>query len=98
MLGISIIDAYQRNGYGPEAINWALDWAFKFGGMHRVGLTCYGFNDRGQRLYERLGFVKEETIRERLWFDGAWHDEIYYGMLESEWGKLRSSQKAEQLA
>lgn len=98
MLGISIIDAYQRNGYGPEAINWALDWAFKFGGMHRVGLTCYSFNDRGQRLYERLGFVKEGTVRECHWFNRAWHDEIYYGMLESEWENLRSSQKAKQLA
>jgi RimJ/RimL family protein N-acetyltransferase len=25
MPGISIINAYQGNGYGPEAINWALD-------------------------------------------------------------------------
>jgi len=89
MLGISVIDAYQGNGYGPEAINWALDWAFKFGGMHRVGLACFGYNDRSQKLYERLGFVKEGTVRESIWFNRAWHDEIYYGMLESEWEKLR---------
>lgn len=90
MLGISIVDAYQGHGYGPEAINWALNWAFKFGGMHRVGISCFGFNDRGQRLYEKLGFVKEGTVRECLWFNRAWHDEIYYGMLESDWEKLRS--------
>ncbi|KAK7414945.1 hypothetical protein QQX98_006270 [Neonectria punicea] len=93
MLGISIVDAYQGHGYGPEAINWALDWAFKFGGMHRVGLSCYGYNDRGQRLYERMGFTKEGTVRECLWFNRAWHDEVYYGMLESEWEKLRSNQE-----
>ncbi|KAJ8130641.1 hypothetical protein O1611_g2986 [Lasiodiplodia mahajangana] len=94
MLGINIINDHQGRGYGPEAINWALDWAFKFGGMHRVGLACYGYNDRAQRLYERLGFVKEGTVRECHWFNRAWHDEIYYGMLESEWEKIRSLQQS----
>jgi RimJ/RimL family protein N-acetyltransferase len=28
MLGISIINDYHGQGYGPEVINWALDWAF----------------------------------------------------------------------
>lgn len=88
-LGIFIIDTYQGNGYGPEAVDWALDWAFRFAGMHRVGLGCYGYNDRARRMYEKLGFVKEGTVREKLWFDRAWHDEIQHGMLESEWEKLR---------
>jgi RimJ/RimL family protein N-acetyltransferase len=42
---------------------------FQCGGMHRVGLTCCGYNNRGQRLYEQLGFVKERTVRECLWFN-----------------------------
>lgn len=93
MLGIAITDAFQGHGYGPEAINWGLDWAFKFGGLHRVGLTCYSFNDRGQKVYERLGFVKEGILREKIYFDRVWHDEIHYGMLESDWEKLRDPEK-----
>ncbi|KAI0384785.1 acyl-CoA N-acyltransferase [Hypomontagnella monticulosa] len=98
MLGINIISAYQGKGYGSEAINWALDWAFRFGGFHRVGLSCYEYNNRGKRLYERLGFVNEGTVRECIWFNRAWHDETYYGMLESEWEKLRAAQKGGKLA
>jgi RimJ/RimL family protein N-acetyltransferase len=89
LLGIAIIDAHQNQGYGPEAISWVLDWAFKFGGQHRVGLTCFSYNDRAQRAYERLGFVREGTIRESIWFNGAWYDNIYYGMLETDWDRLR---------
>jgi RimJ/RimL family protein N-acetyltransferase len=89
ILGVAIIDAHQGKGYGPEVINWALDWAFKFGNLHRVGLDCFGFNHRGQKVYERLGFIKEGTTRECLWFDRGWHDVIQYGMLESEWETLR---------
>jgi RimJ/RimL family protein N-acetyltransferase len=88
-LGIAIVGAHQNQGYGPEALSWVLDWAFKFGGQHRVGLYCYSYNDRAQRAYERLGFVKEGTLRENIWFNGAWYDTICYGMLETDWDRLR---------
>ncbi|KAJ5795995.1 uncharacterized protein N7518_004535 [Penicillium psychrosexuale] len=36
MIGISIADGFRGKGYGGETINWALDWAFQHGGLHRV--------------------------------------------------------------
>lgn len=90
-LGIYIVDPYRGKGYGSEAVNWALDWAFRFAGMHRVSLSCYGYNERAQRVYERLGFVKEGMLRDNLWFDRRWHDEVLYGMLEEEWERIRSA-------
>ena len=35
-LSIMIYSPHQGKGYGTEAINWALDWAFKIAGMHSV--------------------------------------------------------------
>jgi hypothetical protein len=35
-LSIMIYRPHQGKGYGTEAINWALDWAFKIAGMHSV--------------------------------------------------------------
>ena len=89
MLGLSIIGAHQGNGYGPEAINWVLDWAFKFGSLHRVSLHCHSFNHRGVKLYERWGFTKEGVLRECLWFNRAWHAILVFAMLESEWEALQ---------
>jgi hypothetical protein len=40
-IGINIAKDYQGKGYGSEAINWALDWAFTFGGLHRVAIECF---------------------------------------------------------
>src|ERR1700761_2250132 len=57
-LGVQVAAPYRGKGYGSEAIDWTLDWAFKFAGFHRVTLETHGYNDRAQRLYERLGFVK----------------------------------------
>ncbi|KAF7555507.1 hypothetical protein G7Z17_g2165 [Cylindrodendrum hubeiense] len=58
-MSISLATSYQGQGYGAEAINWALDWAFRFGGYHRVALNTVSFNERAQHLYKRLGFTEE---------------------------------------
>nr|RBQ91380.1 hypothetical protein FVER53263_13186 [Fusarium verticillioides] len=94
-IGIVIAEPFRNQGYGGESINWALDWAFRFGGYHRVGIGTFGFNERGQHLYKKLGFVEEGRSREALWFDRKWWDMIDYGMLEHEWETLRAKQKSD---
>jgi RimJ/RimL family protein N-acetyltransferase len=66
-----------------------LDWAFRHGGLHRVGIQTFGFNERAQHLYKKLGFVEEGRSREAVWHDRKWHDMVDLGMLESEWMALR---------
>ena len=89
MIGISLADPFRGQGYGLEAINWGLDWAFKFGGMHRVSLIGFSYNDRALKLYRKMGFVDEGREREAIYHDRGWHDMIIMGMLEHEWEKLR---------
>ncbi|KAI1324042.1 acyl-CoA N-acyltransferase [Xylariaceae sp. FL0255] len=88
-IGLVIAAAYQDKGYGSEAINWALDWAFRLGGYHRVEIGTVSFNERAMHVYKGLGFVEEGRSREAHWFDRKWHDMVSYGMLESEWAALR---------
>lgn len=35
-IGLDILPDYQGKGYGGEAITWALDYAFRRAGLHRV--------------------------------------------------------------
>jgi RimJ/RimL family protein N-acetyltransferase len=84
-IGIHLASDYQRKGYGSETIKWILNWAFQMAGLHRVGITCFSYNPGARRLYERLGFVYEGSERESLWYDGEWHNNLFLGMLMSEW-------------
>ncbi|OCL02268.1 hypothetical protein AOQ84DRAFT_423820 [Glonium stellatum] len=68
-LGISTSRQYRGMGYGSEAINWALDWAFKFSGVHSVSPNCFSSNMCAEKLYERLEFMREGRRRERVWFN-----------------------------
>lgn len=87
-MSIDILPEYQNKGYGSEAIKWAMDWAFKTGGIHRVVVECYGYNVGAARLYRRLGFVEEGKKRDYLWHEGEWCDLLLFSMLESDWKKL----------
>ena len=91
-IGVNVIAAYQGQGYGSEAIEWALSWGFLCAGLHRIGIGCFSYNEGARRLYERLGFTLEGRMRESLWHDGGWHDIIEFSMLEHEW-RERQSQK-----
>jgi ribosomal protein S18 acetylase RimI-like enzyme len=89
ILGIAIAKAYQGKGYGPEAIKWALDWAFVHAGLHCVRLGCFSFNTNAIAVYERIGFVLEGRKRESLWVNGGWHDGLLYSILDREWKEIK---------
>ncbi|KAF2873923.1 acyl-CoA N-acyltransferase [Massariosphaeria phaeospora] len=83
-IGIDILPEYQRKGYGSEAIQWVLDYAFRRAGLHRVMIRAFGWNEGAIRLYEQLGFKHEARHREALWHEGRWWDSIDMAMLEGE--------------
>ncbi|POR36204.1 SPBc2 prophage-derived uncharacterized N-acetyltransferase YokL [Tolypocladium paradoxum] len=88
-IGITLSSAHHNRGYGREAINWMLDWAFKHGAMHTVSICAYSYNERGAHLYQDIGFQPEGRRREVVWFNRKWYDELWFGMTEHEWEKLR---------
>jgi RimJ/RimL family protein N-acetyltransferase len=88
-LGISIAEAYRGKGYGPEAIKWALDWAFDQAALHSVRLGCFAYNVHAKRVYERIGFVLEGRRREGIWVNGGWHDGLMYSILDREWKEIK---------
>lgn len=73
------------HGIGTRAIRAALSHAFDTVGLHRVGLEVYDHNPRARRLYERIGFVHEGTLRDALRLDDRWVDAHLMSLLRPEW-------------
>ncbi|KAI7784378.1 gnat family [Diaporthe eres] len=94
VMSVSINSEYRDKGYGSEAINWALGWAFTRANLHAVSLGCLEFNERGKHLYEKLGFVPEGRYRKCHWHERKWWDVLLYSMLEEEWLELRNKDKS----
>jgi len=76
------------HGYGPEAARLLLGYGFADLGLHRVSLQVFAFNEPAQRVYEKVGFVREGCFRDAYYRGGAFHDAIIMALLDEEWEEL----------
>jgi RimJ/RimL family protein N-acetyltransferase len=83
-IGIGARD-HRGQGYGKEAMQLALRFAFGELNLRRLSLTVFSYNEAAIALYEQLGFRHEGTFREHLRRDGQWYDMYLYGLLRREW-------------
>ncbi len=71
-------------GFGTDAVALLCRYAFEGLNLHKVCLSCYATNERGLRLYARLGFAIEGRRREQVFVDGRHVDELVLGLLREE--------------
>ncbi|GAA4201350.1 GNAT family N-acetyltransferase [Actinocatenispora rupis] len=83
-LRIMIGPEWTGRGLGTEAISLLLAHAFDTVGLHRISLGVYAFNPRAQRVYEKVGFRLEGTLRDALHWDGTYVDELVMAVLATD--------------
>jgi len=71
-------------GYGTEAINLLLDYAFGYLNFHRVSVGVVGFNERALQFYQKVGFKKEGVQRDGYYYNHEYHDFVMMSILEDE--------------
>lgn len=87
-LGISIgMKEKQGQGIGEEAIRLLTAVAFEQLDLHRVQLEVYGSNERAYRCYKRCGFMEEGRLRQRIYRNGVYEDEIWMGIMRDEFDR-----------
>jgi RimJ/RimL family protein N-acetyltransferase len=83
-IGIGNRDFWGR-GYGTEAMELMLQFAFDEINLHRVFLSVFSYNERAIHVYKKLGFQYEGRYREHIERDGQRYDMLFYGLLAHEW-------------
>lgn len=77
-------------GYGTETMQLMLKHGFEDYGLNRINLRVYSNNQRGLACYLKSGFKQEGVLRQAVYRNGQFLDEIVMGILSSEWfGKER---------
>ncbi|MGV3487331.1 MAG: GNAT family N-acetyltransferase [Tuberibacillus sp.] len=72
-------------GYGSEALQLILQYAFMELNLHRVGLDVISYNEPAIKSYIRAGFKEEGRLREAVCRENCYYDRVYMGVLKSEW-------------
>lgn len=78
-----------RKGYAQIAKHLLLAHAFDTLRLHRVTADVFSDNEASIRQLEATGYALEGRRREHMFRDGRWHDELTYGILETEWRAKR---------
>lgn len=86
IVGIGIGDRNDwGKGYGTDAMQIVLRFAFTELNLHRVFLNTFEYNPRAIRSYEKCGFKHEGRMRGVLNRNGRRWDLIFMGILKEEW-------------
>ena len=84
-IGYTLHPDYWGLGYVPEAACALIDLGFQELDLHKIELSCFGYNFQSQRVAEKLSFTLEARIRDRKDAQGNRCDSLIYGLLKSEW-------------
>lgn len=84
-VGYCFDDAWWGQGYATEAVRAVLQWAFDTLDLNRVQAETDTRNVASARVLEKLGFVREGTLREDCVVNGEVSDSWVYGLIRREW-------------
>ena len=76
---------YWGQGYGTDAMQVLILYAFEELNLQRISLTVFEYNTRAVQCYRKLGFCEEGRARDQLRRDGRHWDMIYMGLLREEY-------------
>ena len=88
-MGYCFDDAAWGHGYATEAARALLQWAFDTLDVNRVQAETDTRNAASARVLEKLGFVREGTLREDCIVNGEVSDSWVYGLIGREWQASR---------
>jgi RimJ/RimL family protein N-acetyltransferase len=96
-IGIGIGEReFWGQGYGSDALQLLLRYAFIELNLRRVTLNVFEFNQRAIRVYEKVGFQTEGRQRLSVQREGRRWDTLFMGLLREEWmeenGKISNNE------
>ena len=76
---------YWGNGYGSEAKMILLNYAFNTLNLRKICSTVIAFNERSYHYNLKCGYLVEGRLKEHMYKDGAYWDEILMAVFKKDW-------------
>ena len=82
-------EKWQEKGHASDALELLLNYGFCELRLHRIYAVIYEYNEPSIKFFERNGFKLEGRHREARFWDGKFHDELVYGILDYEYFNIQ---------
>ena len=83
-IGITLRPACRGRGLGLDVVRQLCRYGFGLRGLHRLQLETLADNHAMIAVAEKLGFTREGTTRGSSWVNGAFTDDVIFGLLAAE--------------
>jgi ribosomal-protein-alanine N-acetyltransferase len=87
-IGYNLARQHWRKGIATEAVGAVVRYGFEEPKLQRIFATADARNLASIRVMQKLGMKHEGTLRRHRFYRGERTDEVYYGMLVEEYGRL----------
>lgn len=77
-------DMYIDNIYAVEAANLMRNYGFDILNLHRLWAEIYSIDEMKKEFFATLNFKFDGMLRETYWFEGNWHNSLYYSLLSTD--------------
>jgi RimJ/RimL family protein N-acetyltransferase len=89
-VGIFIGDKdFLGKGYGTDAMQTLISFIFNEMNINKIKLKVFSFNKPAIKSYEKCGFKVEGVLRQEIYRDGSYHDDIVMGLLKEEYLQMK---------
>ena len=81
-VGIVILSSYRNRGIGAKALFQVCQYAFTFLAIHQVIAYVPEDNVPSQKLFEKIGFVREAVLKDWIFSQGIFKNIFLYHYLK----------------
>jgi len=82
--GVMISEIYWNKGYAFEASNKFINYAFNEFNLKKIYLEVLEENEAAIKLYHKLGFIKEGSLRDSIFKNGEFKDVLVMAIFRAD--------------
>lgn len=82
-VGILILPEYQGNGFGSEALEMVIDYAFTYLNVHQIFANITAENKKSITMFEKFNFEKVGIKKDWIYTNDSFKDEILYQLIKT---------------
>lgn len=84
-VGYNMVSKHWGKGLASEALREIISYIFSTTEIHRLEAIIRPENIRSRNLASRIGFQEEGILRDYIFWDGEYRDNVMYSLLKREW-------------
>ncbi len=82
-IGILLLPQYEGKGFGSEAMEMVINYAFTYLKVHQIFANIIANNEKSMTLFEKFNFEKVGIKKEWIYANSQYKDEILYQLIKT---------------